>query len=351
MAAVNLLVIPSGGTPQKLAATDTATLAKLAVTGTVDFTGASLTGVATTGIADATGSVNLDGSGNLTETALVSVDLTPSGAMTLRGGGASKFGDDTSYWNFDGSGAASSSGMTTVDLDCSGALQINSSGGAVSIANDAVNQAVNIATGGTRTVTIGSANATLAVNGSGGDGTVTVKDNSTAALTISGSDATARVAIRTTNNTEALELPAAALHLGSVSGTYPITQAGTASAALAIGDIVSIDGTAAKVAGADANSGTANLRDPVGVATLASSGDGDPIRYAIGGIVTATFDASIATSDIGKRCYLSATAKQATLTPPSGTGTAVWLLGKVVGAAGSTSAQILWHPQFLLDIP
>ena len=36
---------------------------------------------------------------------------------------------------------------TTLDIDATGALQINSSGGAISIGNDAVAQNINIGTG------------------------------------------------------------------------------------------------------------------------------------------------------------------------------------------------------------
>lgn len=43
----------------------------------------------------------------------------------------------------------------SVDLDASGAIQINSSAGAISIANDNIDQTVNLATAGTRTLNIG----------------------------------------------------------------------------------------------------------------------------------------------------------------------------------------------------
>lgn len=58
--------------------------------------------------------------GVVTETGMVSIDLTPSGAMTLRGGGVSQFGDDTAYWNFDGAGALTETGMTSVSITPSG---------------------------------------------------------------------------------------------------------------------------------------------------------------------------------------------------------------------------------------
>lgn len=49
-------------------------------------------------------------------------------------------------------------------IDASGVVEFNSSGGQISIANDAVNQNVNIATAGSRVTTIGNTNSASAVN-------------------------------------------------------------------------------------------------------------------------------------------------------------------------------------------
>ena len=117
-------------------------------------------------ITDGTATLTLDG-GALSETSLASADITPSGALTLQGGGVSKFGDDTGYFQMDGSGAVTTTGMTSIDLDGSGALSINSSAGVINIGNDAVNQNMNIGTGGTRTVTIGTTTTTLDINSAG----------------------------------------------------------------------------------------------------------------------------------------------------------------------------------------
>ena len=84
---------------------------------------------------------------------------------TLTGVSAQEIGDGTGTLAYDGSGNLSSTGTGTIDIDGSGALSINSSAGVINIANDAVNQNVNIATGGTRTVALGSANVTLNVTG------------------------------------------------------------------------------------------------------------------------------------------------------------------------------------------
>jgi hypothetical protein len=112
---------------------------------------------------DGVAQLDLNGAGVLTETALVSADLTPSGTLTLRGGGVSQFGDDTGYFNFSGVGALSTTGVTTADLDCSGAMSLNSSAGIINVGNDAVAQNINIGTAGARTIAIGSISAS-AVN-------------------------------------------------------------------------------------------------------------------------------------------------------------------------------------------
>lgn len=76
-------------------------------------------------LSDATATLAM-AAGALTETALASVDLTPSGAMTLRGGGVSQFGDDVGYWAFDGSGALVATGTTAITLSPSGQLALQS---------------------------------------------------------------------------------------------------------------------------------------------------------------------------------------------------------------------------------
>jgi len=94
--------------------------------------------------------------------------------------------------------ATSTGGMT---LDAVAALELNSSTGAINIANDAVNQAVNIATAGTRTVTVGNSTATLVTTGA--SHTWNIKDNVAAPLTIKqGTDN--YLALNTTDGTEAI---------------------------------------------------------------------------------------------------------------------------------------------------
>ena len=62
--------------------------------------------------------------------------------------------DGTATFSLAGSGATALAAATTVDLDATGAMTMNSSAGTISIANDNVDQNVNLATGGTRTLAI-----------------------------------------------------------------------------------------------------------------------------------------------------------------------------------------------------
>ena len=52
---------------------------------------------------------------------------------------------------------------STIDLDCSSTLNLNSTGGAISIGNDDVDQNINIGTDGVRTIAIGTSSGTGSV--------------------------------------------------------------------------------------------------------------------------------------------------------------------------------------------
>ena len=79
--------------------------------------------------------------------------------------------DGAATLNFDGSGATT---LTTVayDHNASGAITIDSSAGSISIGNDNVDQTINLATGGTRTLNIG-------INDDNDVTTLAIKGNST----------------------------------------------------------------------------------------------------------------------------------------------------------------------------
>ena len=333
---------------------------------TLNFTGYTTSGLSVDSISDGTGTLALDGSGNITTTSVVAIDI-----------------------------------------DGSGAVSINSSAGAVNIANDAVNQAVNIATAGTRTVTLGSATATVDVNSAGltvdattlsldatgasnltvtgadltigtatsgaltvesagafsaGDGvaqleydgtgvaTIECLANTNTALTIQDTSGTPKtyLTVRTTTGQESVRFNEKAI-LMAQDGNTPLGQLITAGGTFSAGAPLAVNGTSGQYEAADAN-GTGTLNTVIGVA-IGSGTAGNPTLMATHGIVTTTFDGTVATTDIGKFAYLSGTAGQASLTAPSASGDRVYKVGVVVQASGTTSAQISVQPQFLYDIP
>jgi hypothetical protein len=91
-------------------------------------------------------------------TQAISLDASAASNFTVAGAGL------TLATTTSGAVAVTSAGI--MDLDAVGALAINSSGGAIGIGTDADSQAINIGTGGARTVTIGqsSGNYALALN-------------------------------------------------------------------------------------------------------------------------------------------------------------------------------------------
>jgi len=123
-----------------------------------------------------------------------------------------------------------------------------------------------------------------------------------------------------------------------------------AGAAITQYALVAINNTAGKVFAADAN-GSGTLQNVVGVCANGTAADADPAYVAVSGVVPVTFDASIATSDIGKVAYLSATAGQATLTAPSASGTVITRIGVVAEAAGTSTASVLLAFQFVAVNP
>ena len=141
------------------------------------------------------------------------------------------------------------SGGTTFDLDCSSTIQINSSGGTISIGNDAVAQAMNIGTGGAaRTITVGNDTGATSLVLTSGTGDIIA--SSTDAVTIDAAGV--------------LELNSSGGAIGI--GNDAVAQAmniGTGAAARTI--------TVGNVSGATA----VNLNSGTGGIAMASTGTGD----------------------------------------------------------------------------
>ena len=74
---------------------------------------------------------------------------------------------------------------TTLDIDAGGAVQINSSGGAISIGNDAVAAAINLGTGAAaRTIKVGNESGATALDLDAGTGGVSIDAQGTGAISI-----------------------------------------------------------------------------------------------------------------------------------------------------------------------
>ena len=95
----------------------------------------------------------LEGDITLTDAGTIA---TSAGALTVNGAGGINLQEGgATIIGISDSRAVSTSNTASVDLDATGAIQINSSGGALSVGNDNVDQNVNVATAGTRTLNIG----------------------------------------------------------------------------------------------------------------------------------------------------------------------------------------------------
>jgi len=86
---------------------------------------------------------------------------TAAGALTLNGtGGVVLQEGGAAIISISDARAVTTANTASIALDASGVIELNSSGGALSIGNDNVDQTVNIATAGTRTLNIGIGDGT-----------------------------------------------------------------------------------------------------------------------------------------------------------------------------------------------
>lgn len=359
------------------------------------------------------GTAQLDlSSGALTETDLASIDLSPSGntslvadgTMEVKGGGQSDFGDDTGVVRWDGSGAMSLVGATTVDIDGSGAINVESSGAAINIGADDVAQAVNIATDGTRTLSLGSDTATVGIDSRGGqlhlnatgqilnadassvevdasagisldagdesnftqaandaaNKTLTIKSVNAGAgagrislLADSGDDA---IAFGSSDGTALKIKPASTAHAALVSvnskSSFASAMGGamTAGEALAAGELVSFNSAGAVVkSDSDAGSAGDRLRAVAGVAVDAIAGAASGLCHAVHGMPTYVKFAA-APTNAGEMCYLSATAGSATQSVPAAG--SVIEVGRLIStsADGNGNYLVAFAPRHVADL-
>jgi len=82
---------------------------------------------------------------------------------------------------------------------------------------------------------------------------------------------------------------------------------------------------------------------------LNSATQGNNVSIALIGEISIATSSVLATTDNGKIVYLSSTTGQATLTPPSSSGTNVIKLGTLTGADGVTSTpSVIFRPQYIM---
>ena len=105
---------------------------------------------------DGTTGATLAGSPITITSAAAATWSTSGGALTVNGTtGLNLQEGGATIVSISNARVLATSNTASVDLDASGAIQINSSGGAISIGNDNIDQTVNLATAGTRTLNIG----------------------------------------------------------------------------------------------------------------------------------------------------------------------------------------------------
>jgi len=92
-----------------------------------------------------------------------------------------------------GTGDVTITSTDAILADAAGVLELNSSGGVISIANDAVNQNVNISTAGNRTTTIGATGGTAGLVLNAGSGNITTASDGTIDI-----DSTGAVSVNST---------------------------------------------------------------------------------------------------------------------------------------------------------
>jgi hypothetical protein len=136
-----------------------------------DGSDATLTHDGTTGITIAANPITIT-------SATAATWSTSAGALTVNGtGGVNVQEGGATIIGISDSRVLSTSNTASIDMDATGAIAVNSSGGVISVANDNVDQNVNLATAGTRTLNIGILDGTDTT-------TITSKGNQTHSGTI-----------------------------------------------------------------------------------------------------------------------------------------------------------------------
>lgn len=132
---------------------------------------------------------------------------------------------------------------------------------------------------------------------------------------------------------------------GSDNGVAP-NNGKNAGGTVTIGDVVAVDSSTGKYVRADADSATASIRRPVGLALFSAVLDETLLVHSLDGTVFQT-NTDLSGATRGAIEYLSETAGQLTTTAPSTTGTEVWIVGYVENAAAAGTGRIRLGIQFV----
>ena len=212
--------------------------------------------------------------------------------------------------------------------------------------------AFSIDGGAASNVTATAGNLTLSTVTSGsllltsaGDSTFTVPNASATALTLTDGTDVLMVA-DTTAGLEQVDVQKM-LQISGGAGVEIETDA-----ALAAGELVTINASG-HVQLADADHATFRLSLVNGVSRGTFSAAQQAHLYTVpGSVIPVLFASAPAGAENGRPVYLSATAGQGTLSPPTGTGTTRFLVGYLIGADGAdTTPDVLYQPQYISRRP
>ena len=348
--AKNLTVAAAGGGAQVLALNSAGTGANAidinATAGGIDMDAAGAITM------NSAGASNLSVTGaNLNVNTVTSGDvvITAAGDLIARGTGQGFFGDGVGSWDFNGSGAVSETDMTTfsltpsstVDIDAGGALTIDS-GSTITIGGDSVNQAINLATAGTRTLSVGSATATMAVTSGGGQSSWTVMDNDFEAFkfTVASQDF---IVLDSSNLKEQVQVPAFLNWLGGAGVALDSGAVVTANHAVTLG-------TDGKVIHSDADTDAGSR--VLGWTFDTTAGADEGVRVATEGSITMEFDGTALdtgtpANDVSKPVYLSVGPGKVSLDVPSGPGDSIVRVGWLQAIVSTTKGIVIVDKRFI----
>jgi len=308
--------------------------------GDMTISSAGTLGVTGTGQSDFGDGVavwSFDGAGAVTETGMTSLAVTPSGSITLTAGAASTWSTTAGALTLDGADGVNIAGNAgEVDITTTGAIDLN--GGSATLD-----------TTGAFDATFGAASTVTMVDGAGGGSArALVFDDGTDAFL--GFDTA----------TESVEISKALLLNGTGTGGVPngstaiVQNFGSAvsDGAITQYDLFNIKATDADYATLDADNGDNFMGVLMSAAT---TGAGEPVVGAIGGIAPMNVAGSPAASNIGQFVYAGggANAGKGVLTPPTTSGARVQIVGVLHSHNGGPGgiATVKLQPQFLYDVP